>query len=133
MILHTDGGCSNNNQLDLTKRKMVAVVSDDAGNVLIEKTQEGGSNNIAELLAVKEALMWCFVNKVKEVEIKTDSRNTISWVFGRKVGKKINDRPTVMNLKTAIQALLQDIKLNLVWIPREENQAGEYIESKYSL
>lgn len=133
MILHTDGGCSGNGNPDMSKRKMIAVVSDEAGNILIEKHQEGGSNNIAELLAVKEALMWCFNNKIKKVEIITDSMNNMSWVLKDKVGKKLNDRATVLNLKTAIKALLQGIELKLTWKPREENQAGEYIESKYSL
>lgn len=133
MYLHTDGGCSGNGQKDLSKRKMIAVVTDEGGNVIIEKYQEGGSNNIAELLAVKEALMWSFNHGIKDVTIQTDSRNTISWVNGSKVGKKINDRDTVMNLKTAISALLQSIKLELIWKPREENWAGIHIENKYSL
>ena len=91
-ILFTDGGCSGNEQLDLNKRQMIACVSDQSGNILVEKKQTGGSNNIAELLAVKEALLWAASNKCEEVEIRTDSRNNIAWVFGTKVGKKINDR-----------------------------------------
>ena len=46
-ILYSDGGCSGNEQLDPSKRKMVAVVSDEHGKVLIDKHVEGGSNNIA--------------------------------------------------------------------------------------
>ena len=53
-ILYADGGCSGNDQPDLSKRKMVAVVSDEHGTVLIEKHEHGGSNNIAELIAVKK-------------------------------------------------------------------------------
>jgi ribonuclease HI len=67
MILYTDGGCSGNDQLDLSKRKMIAVVSDERGKILIDKHQHGGSNNIAELLAVKGALLWCSVNKIADV------------------------------------------------------------------
>lgn len=133
MILYIDGGCSGNSQKDLTKRKMIAVVTDEGGNVIIDKTIEGGSNNIAELYAVKEALMWCFNNKIKEVEIRTDSQNNIAWVWNKKVGKKLNDRNTVLLLKNAIDVFLRDIKLNLVWIPRADNWAGVYIESKYEL
>lgn len=133
MILNTDGGCSGNGQKDLSKRKMIAVVTDEGGNVIIEKFQDGGSNNIAELLAVKEALVWCFNSGVKNVEIITDSRNNISWVWNKKVGKKINDRAMVMNLKNTIDVLLRDIKLTLTWKPREENWAGIHIENKYQL
>ena len=132
-ILHTDGGCSFNGQKDISKRKMVSVVSDEQGKVLIDKHVEGGSNNIAELLAVKEALLWCVVNGVDEVEIRTDSKNNLAWVNGKEVGKNINDRATVMYLKTAINAVRQDVKLNLIWIPREKNLAGFYIEEKYKL
>ena len=133
MILHTDGGCSNSNQKDMSIRKMIAVVTDVAGNVIIEKTQEGGSNNIAELLAVKEALIWCVNNGIKEVEIITDSQNNLSWVWKTKLGKKLNDRDAVMNLKNVIDVCLQEIKLTLTWKPREENWAGIHIENKYSL
>jgi ribonuclease HI len=133
MILNTDGGCSGNSQKDLSKRKMIAVVTDEGGNVIIEKFQDGGSNNIAELLAVKEALMWCFNSGIKNVEIITDSQNNISWVWNKKVGKKINDQETVMNLKNTIDVLLKDIKLTLTWKPREENWAGIHIENKYHL
>ena len=133
MILHTDGGCSGNGQLDITKRKMVMVVTDLCGNVLIEKEEDGGSNNIAELIAVREALNWCIKNGYKEVEIITDSKNTMSWVWNKKVGKKINDRERVMDIKSVIDEYLKEIKLSLQWKPREENWAGIHIENKYSL
>ena len=133
MIIFTDGGCSGNGQLDLSKRKMVAVATDDKGNVLIEKYQEGGSNNIAELIAVKEALMWCSTHNVKQVEIKTDSTNTLAWVYGVKVGKHVNDRDTVLNLKNAINALMMSIRMEMEWISRDKNLAGHYIENKYKL
>jgi ribonuclease HI len=132
-ILYTDGGCSRNWQKDPELRKMISVVTDDSGKPLVEKKNWGGSNNIAELLAVKEALMWALNNGYKEVEVRTDSRNNFAWVFGKKLGEKLNDRAAVINLKTAIQALRQDVKLNLVWVPREENLAGFYIEQKHSL
>lgn len=112
---------------------MVAVATDDKGKVLVEKIQEGGSNNIAELLAVKEALMWCSVRGIKKVEIRTDSRNNLAWVYGKKVGKKINDREMVLNLKTIILALNKSVNFSLTWIPREYNLAGQYIENKFQL
>jgi len=57
---------------------MVAVVSDEHGKILIDKHENSGSNNIAELLAVKEALLWCSLNKIANVEIRTDSMNNRS-------------------------------------------------------
>lgn len=132
-ILYTDGGCTGNEQRDCSKRNMVAVVSDDEAIILIDKHQEGGSNNIAELLAVKEALLWCIENKIGDVEIRTDSRNNLAWVLGKKVGKKLNDRDAVLNLKAAIDAFRSKVNLTLTWIPREKNLAGHYIQKKYQL
>jgi ribonuclease HI len=132
-ILYTDGGCSGNEQRDLSKRKMIAAVSDEQGTILIDKHEEGGSNNIAELLAVKEALVWCVANKIGDVEIRTDSTNNLAWVLGKKVGKKINDRDAVLALKTSIDACRSQLILSLKWIPREQNLAGQYVEKKYHL
>jgi len=47
-------------------------------------------NNIAELLAVKEALVWATEHGYEAIEIRTDSRNNLAWVAGR-IGKKLND------------------------------------------
>ena len=132
VVLYTDGGCSGNGQYDISKRKMVVVVSDEHGQVLIEKHELGGSNNIAELIAVKEALQWAFEHDIKEVEIRTDSTNNKAWVFGRTVGKKINDRELVLRLKAEIRAFRDEVELTLSWIPRAENLAGHYIEKKYA-
>ena len=92
------------------------------------------SNNIAELIAVKEALLYAVVNKYRRVELRTDSRNNLAWVFGTKVRKQINDRNAVLVLKTEIEAarsMLDDFKM--FWVPRGENVAGHYIEDKYGL
>jgi len=132
-ILYTDGGCSGNDQRDLSKRTMIAAVTDERGTILIDRHQEGGSNNIAELLAVKEALEWCVAKKIGDVEIRTDSTNNLAWVLGKKVGKKINDRDAVLALKTSIDACRSRLNLSLKWIPREQNLAGHYVEKKYQL
>ena len=104
-VLYTDGGCSHNASSNFSKRKMTAVVSDEQGNMLIDKMQEGGSNNIAELLAIKEALLWCVVNNIKEVEIRTDSMNNFAWFFGYKVGENVNDKNAVLALKAVLRGL----------------------------
>jgi ribonuclease HI len=133
LILYTDGGCSGNEQRDMNKRQMIACVSDQRGNILVEKKETGGSNNIAELLAVKEAVMYAIMHKHEDVEIRTDSKNNLAWVFG-KVGKKMNDRDAVLNLKTVIDTARASLKhFDLTWVPRDENRAGIYLEAKYSL
>jgi prepilin-type processing-associated H-X9-DG protein len=125
MKLFTDGSCDN--FLDITDRKMVIVVTDDAGAVLVEKTLSGGSSNIAELWAVTEALVWAKEAQVGEIEVLTDSRNNLAWLDGH-IGKKLNDRTAVMNLLTAIDNLKKYVNMSVLWIPREENLAGMYLE-----
>ena len=110
---------------------MVMVVTDAEGRVLSETKCAGGSNNIAELCAVRDALRWCVDHGVEAVEIRTDSRNSFSWIFGTKVGKQVNDRNAVFALKDEISQLRWDVRLTLVWVGREANLAGHYIEQKY--
>jgi len=131
-LLYTDGGCTNNDQPDIRKREMIAVVSDSNGSVLVETYLHGGSNNIAEFLAVKEALVWAKENGCDAVEVRTDSRNTFAWVAGR-IGYALNDRNAVLDLYETINRLRQDVHLDLVWVPRNANLAGKYIEEKVGL
>jgi len=98
MVLHVDGGCSGNGQRDLSRRSMIAVVTNDHGDVLFENTAAGGSNNIAELWAVKEALEWCVAHGIPAVEIRTDSRNNRSWVLGKEASP---DDSRVSEFRTA--------------------------------
>ena len=59
MAVPADGGCVGNEQRDVSGRRMVMVVTDSAGTLLVEREAPGGSNNIAELAAVSDALAWC--------------------------------------------------------------------------
>ena len=131
-ILYTDGGCSLNDQPDASKRQMIAVVSDSNGNVLMETEAHGGSNNIAELLAVKEALVWATEHGYDAIEIRTDSRNNLAWIAGR-IGTRLNDRDAVLALYESINRLRERVQVDLVWIPRAVNLAGQYVEAVYGL
>jgi len=132
-VVYTDGGCSANGQLDMTKRRMVVVVANDAGSVLVHREDEGGSNNIAELWAVAEALEWAATQPAQPLEIRTDSKNNFSWTFGRTLGKDINDRAAVEALQARIAEARKHVVFRLVWVPREENLAGHVIEERYGL
>ena len=134
VILYIDGGCSGNGQHDLTKRRMVSVVTDEAGIVLSETLTAGGSNNIAELLAVRDAIRWCGMQGIHQAHVMTDSQNNQSWTFGTKVGMGINDRPTVMTIKAELTAaFVAGFDLTLTWVPREQDLAGHYIERVHAL
>lgn len=134
LVLYIDGGCSGNGQPDLSKRRMVSVVTDEAGVVLSESFAVGGSNNIAELIAVRDAIRWCGMKGIHEAHVMTDSQNNLSWTFGTKVGKDINDRQTVLAIKSEITAaFVAGFDLVLTWVPRENNLAGHYIERVHAL
>ena len=133
-ILYVDGGCHGNGQPDLSKRQMIAVVTDDKGVVLIDKHQIGGSNNVSELLAVLEGIFWCYENKVEDVEIRTDSRNNFAWVRGGHISrkKKVSDRALINGLKDSVKSTKGVVNFKLVWVPRDDNLAGHFIEKTYT-
>lgn len=132
MTLYVDGGCTGNGQRDLSKRAMIAVVTDDAGNVLVERPEAGGSNNVAELLAIYEALLWCHRHDVHAVHIFTDSRNNLAWGNCKRPGLFLNNRARVLELQAGIAKLRETVAYSLAWIPREQNKAGHVIEAQYA-
>lgn len=137
---YTDGGCSGNWQQDYSKRNMVWVATDQFGDVLVdEKEERGGSNNIAELLAVRDVVRYAVQNLYEVVCITSDSANTVAWfnsamLSGRpKVGKHINDPLRTEGIITEVIELSKKIQIFMRWRPREENLAGHVIENRYKL
>ncbi len=127
-VIFTDGACRGNTQKDYSKRKMAWVVTDSERNVLSEKQdKDGGSNNIAEFLGILEAL------KVTtgDLLIKTDSKNNLAWFEGR-IGKGINDYERTKKIHGKIEKEKEGRDIKLKWVPRDENEAGLYIEENYS-
>ncbi len=116
---------------DHSKRVMRIVVTDENGTVLVDKTKTGGSNNVAELWAVTEALLYvknCEIPADQKIaDVFTDSTNTLAWIDGR-VGNNINDRKAVSHLLTAVYRLRERVKLKLTWLPKKHNVAGVFME-----
>jgi len=132
--LYVDGGCSNNGQLNYFLRDMVIVVTDNKGTVISEENENGGgSNNIAEIWAVKNALRYCLDKNIKKVNIYTDSENNIKWLKSYKVGEKVNNRELVISLLNEILEMRKSVLVQFLWVRREVNLAGHYIEKKYKL
>lgn len=124
-ILYVDGGCYGNRQKDLAQRSMRYAVARIDGSIVVEGSAEGGSNNIAELIAVVEAVKWAKSQDWTHVSIRTDSKNNLSWVK-RLPGADVNDRPRVLALQEELHAL--KFPFQLTWIPREKNLAGHHLE-----
>ena len=139
-VFHTDGGCRGNGQKNLDLRRMVAVVADKEGRVLIDKEDIGGSNNIAELWAVKECLAWCSIRRLSNILIETDSQVAYWWTVNsekkikQKAQDKMNDLARVLELREAITELKPLVApFQMKVISREQNLAGHFIEDKYGL
>lgn len=127
MILYIDGGCSNQSQKNQDIRDMVWIITDEDGKELFEGKHLGGSNNIAEFLALYQAV---HILPEKGGVIYTDSKNNIAWLHGR-IGKKLNNVEWVETIYRDIVGM--DKKFDLIWIPRAENKAGWIIEERYGL
>jgi ribonuclease HI len=128
VLLFVDGGCTGNGLRDRSKRTMRHVVLKADGTIVSLQTTPGGSNNCAELLAVHDALAYCVNAHIGRVEIRTDSRNNLAWVYGSRISPTINDTQLVRSIRARIDALRTRVAMRLVWVPREKNIAGHFLE-----
>lgn len=133
-VYYVDGGCKGNQQLNYAKREMVSVVLNENGGLLSEEWASGyGSNNMAELIAIRDAMKCAVGRGVKKLNIRTDSKVAESWVSGGRVGKDVQNKEALLSLLEEINGFRKDIELRIIWIPREHNLAGWYIEEGHNL
>jgi hypothetical protein len=106
--------------------KMRAVVTDSSGAVLADQRFGDGTAVIAELLAIKQALVYCCLNGWDEVEIRTDCEESIA-LLSRDGGGAIGLDPTLDALKLYLAALRRALlSSQTVLIPPSENVARRY-------
>lgn len=129
LTLFIDGGCSGNYQKDPKNREMVSVVVGETGEVIREEHISGGSNNIAEFIALMMAMEYATEVREPDVTIITDSRNNIAW-FNKttKFSKKINDPEAVAKIKEEIEGMKKLLNVTIEWCSREVNMAGLYLD-----
>ena len=146
-IIHTDGACKFNNEKDISKRKMYWAFVDSSRKdipndpfmrnfsmgtaINAQRKHSVASNNIAELLAVLEALKYCAnpVRKYDNILIKTDSKVIYAWIKSGTVNKKINAPEfTQMVLDEVRQRIAKFSTINFEVVPREDNLAGHILE-----
>jgi len=147
-VIHVDGSCKGNQQKNIKKRRMYTCVvveelakagkplnymgPNDGSQINIVLIR-GGSNNIAELIAIENGLKIARGLMYDEVLIKTDSSNNIAWINKDEIkSKKIND----LKLTKKIHRRIKDIwipqfkKVEFELVPREENLAGIVLEEE---
>jgi len=87
-----------------------------------EIKKQGMTNNEAELLGVYKALQIADKNSI----IYTDSQNTMAWI---KSGKP-KARPDLKEICQQAKKLKAIKNIDIKWVPRDENDAGIYIEEQ---
>jgi len=133
-IIFTDGGCKGNHTKDISKRRMITCVVDDQlknYSQIRVGTKKGGSNNIAELLAVWEGMCHAFNRDYKNLLIKVDSQVVYHWIKKDKVSGKINDPEFTRMILKKIKGLEKWFdKFEIQVVPRSLNKAGVILDEK---
>jgi len=119
---------------------MVSVVTDSVGSVISEVENHGGSNQLAEFIAIEHAIEYALTKKWKKVLIITDSRTAIIWSERNDAEKlkpkklaKMNDPEWYQAVKGRVDDLSRFVDITFEWCPRSESLAGHYIEERYGL
>ncbi len=123
MRLYVDGGCSGNGG---PSPQMRWVVCTEDSDVVREGEHNGGSNNIAEYIAVSDALEYATEAGGSEVEILTDSKSNTSW-WRRGPNSKM-DQELALEVYERIKVLRGHLDAKLTWVPRHQNLAGLILE-----
>lgn len=134
-IIYCDGSTSFNNVKDLSRRKMVICYVDVQipNHFQIRPSHlKNGSNNIAEILGILEALRYAYFMHYKDLLIKTDSRIAHGWVT-KGLSKKgvLNNRKLTEYILARINKIKPWFnKLKFEVINRKENLAGHVLEKR---
>lgn len=88
----------------------------------VEVKRMNFTNNEAELLGMTRALELADEGTV----IYTDSQNTIAWVRSGRPKSRMD----LLYMADRAKKMRRDKSVNIVWVPREENLAGIYLENK---
>lgn len=135
-IISTNGGYSFNNIKDQTKHQMIiAFVDAQIPNHREVRTanQRGGSNNLAQIMAIYESLRYAIGMNYKKLLIKTDNHTAYWWFKNRKPKE---ESKAEINNSVLTQKILDRIAkmkpwfehLDIVLVPRKENPAGYVLE-----
>lgn len=131
LIVHVDGSCLRNNQLDQSIRRMSVGIYDTNADYFQHEValEKGGSNNIAELLAVLSGLRYTRDQGIREVGIVTDSSTAVAWLKKDKVGKKVNDPELANDVLGRIREIMKWFtKVDVCLVSRTQNEAGIRLE-----
>ena len=124
---YVDAGTKNNGQYG--SQDTVIVGTDANGTVIFEKKIGDVTNNNGEIQAIVTMLQYIKDNKLEDAIIYSDSQIAVNWTKKGKTKDSPSNEPFVI----LAHRLVEETETKLIWIPREKNKAGHFIEDKYCL
>lgn len=125
MRYYTDGACKNNGQFG--KQEAHIAVADDTGKIIIFEPVGDKTNIEAEALALIACFKYLRDNNIKHAQIITDSKfwhDAIHKHWRLKVER-------LYPLRDELYALFDSGIASLIWMYREYNKAGHFLEEKF--
>lgn len=125
VVLYTDAGTWHNGT---PRQRSVLCVWDTRINaVAVHEELPGTTNNEAEYAAIIAALELARGDRLRAVQIRSDSQLCVQQIKGLWQVKEERLRP----LRDRAARLLKELGGHIEWVPRERNQAGIYLENRY--
>lgn len=122
-IFYTDGSTLNNGQFG--KQISRVCVTSGEGKLLVDHMIGDKTNIEAEAFAILAALKRVDKEGIKNAEIRTDSR-----FWQRAVDARWGLKETrLFPLRDKLYEMFDKTKASVLWVPREQNPAGQYLEA----
>lgn len=118
MIIYTDGACKGN-----PGPMGVGII---IGDKEISKYLGKGTNNTAELTAIKIALEEAKKLELNEFELRSDSEWSVKILNGEYKCKQ----PHLCKILTEINILRKNMKIKFTWIDRSQNAKADQLANE---
>jgi len=122
-IFYTDGSTLNNGRFG-KQISRVCVTSGD-GKLLVDHMIGDKTNIESEAFAILAALKKIKKEKIKDVQIRTDSR---FWQRAVQSRWRLKEQ-RLFPLRDKLYQMFDETGATILWVPREQNPAGQYLEA----
>lgn len=132
-VCYVDGGCENNNVNGYYGKISYSFVINKNNTLFIQKIKKEkicASSNFAELYSLLKLLKELKKRKIKSAHIKTDSQTLLIW-FKKERAKTGHFLVEVQKMLSQLKKYKKQMALDIQWIPREQNLAGQLLEKQY--
>ena len=122
-IFYTDGSTLNNGQFG--KQIARICVTTGEGKLLVDHLIGDKTNIETEAFAILAAMKRVRDEKITDAQIRTDSN---FWAKAVEHRWKLREM-RLFPLRDLMYKLADETKVDVIWIPREQNPAGQYLEA----